>query len=499
MPQIVSELLPDAVLYPGQFLESADRRTQFWLQLDHNIVLYQDGDDIWAAGTVTLEPYALVMQLDGNLVAHDDTGAPVWGTGTHGHSGARLVVRDGEAVILTADGRVIWRAPQAVVAQPPQEQAPVTPRPSSPGRKPNVAKALRDALRAIRDIFARKPKPQAPKPHVPAPPVEEPAPPVVVAPVRPPRPTTLRGQFMIYTRNPWVGKTNLPADQAGRFFLAELDLVWDVMPEEAERILGEYIAMGFNHVTVGSPIDKGYHGHYPDVNWLDRPERYAAFLNWLLDRGVVFTLFAVPDMEPYYLDGDSSARSVGREAIERDFTPFYQRIAALVDVPRATPWWEQWASQDDMVWLFTWLRRLFPNAELRYHNAPGHLAPCWSNQHEGPAWRAVVAAGCDGLDFQAHPESMWDKNEPRTALGQCLYDLWDMLRRANGTDGDPWGGAIINPRTGQPITIDFFEGCAHPMYWWPRDQAERLPETWGREIRANVPGVRFLLDAKEPN
>jgi hypothetical protein len=49
------------------------------------------------------------MQADGNFVIYDDSGTPIWHTGTPGSSGAYLVVQnDGNVVIYSAGGGVLW-------------------------------------------------------------------------------------------------------------------------------------------------------------------------------------------------------------------------------------------------------------------------------------------------------------------------------------------------------------------------------------------------------
>lgn len=315
--------------------------------------------------------------------------------------------------------------------------------------------------------------------------------------VPPQAPSVLRGQFMLYTRNPWHGHPDFPRALPDRFFLAELDAVWDHQPDEAGRIIGEYKALGCNHVTVGPVLDKGYHGHYPDVNWLDKPERYADFLEWLRSHGIAYTMFVMPDMPPYYYHRNASECWIDREVVVKTFEPFFLHPRIQPLITRATPFWEQWSSKADMVWMFAWMRSMFPTADLRYHNGVGHLSPCWSNEEEGPAWRAVVEAGCDGMDFQAHPVYGWDSSEPRGAREQGIYDLWDMSRRFRG-DNSPWGDAIINPRTGRAITLTFFEGSAYSMFWGERSLYEDEPAKWGQAIRDAALDVQWLLDAKEP-
>jgi pseudomonalisin len=51
----------------------------------------------------------LVMQGDGNLVALDAAGHPVWDSGTEGHAGARLALQgDGNLVVYSVHDVALW-------------------------------------------------------------------------------------------------------------------------------------------------------------------------------------------------------------------------------------------------------------------------------------------------------------------------------------------------------------------------------------------------------
>lgn len=349
----------------------------------------------------------------------------------------------------------------------------------------NIAKQLRQLARFLGLLSRPKAKPT---PIKPAPePVPEPTP----APTPVERPTDLRGQFVIYTRNPWAGDPRFPRALPDRFFMAELDAVWDQKPEEAERIIAEYTALGCNHVTVGTPIDQGYHGHYPDVDWLARPERYAEFLRWLLAHGIEFSLFALPDTAEF-LDGTDQVRWA---AVESRLTPFYRRLVDLVEIRRVISGWEWYTRGADMVRVFAYLARTFPHARERlWHNPVGHLSPCQGTeyQHGGmtspQAWRAVAEAGCTGLAYQAWPINSPIPDTTRSHLAQLAYDLWDMRRRFTGVDS-PWGAAIVD-QIGRTLAVEYAEGTAYAMYW--TDTARTLGPVW-RQAALDA-GARFALD-----
>ncbi|WP_329138980.1 hypothetical protein OG552_32185 [Streptomyces sp. NBC_01476] len=62
----------------------------------------------------------VTLRPDGDLVAHDEDGTPLWSTGTAG-SGAEVleVCDDGDVVLLDGAGRVVWRTGTAVARPEP--------------------------------------------------------------------------------------------------------------------------------------------------------------------------------------------------------------------------------------------------------------------------------------------------------------------------------------------------------------------------------------------
>lgn len=357
----------------------------------------------------------------------------------------------------------------------------------------NIAKQLRQLMRFLGLLSRPKAKPTPTEPA----PVPEPVPAPQPEPTPIERPVDLRGQFVIYTRNPWAGDPRFPRALPDRFFMAELDAVWDQKPDEAERIIAEYKALGCNHVTVGPIKDVGYHYHYPDVDWTGNIERFAEFLRWLLAHGVEFTLFALPDNAPFF---ETPGRGWDMAAVSRVFAAPYARLGELVEIRRVVSAWEQWGPGANMVQVFRWLRRTFPGAtDLLWHNGVGHLGPCLGTEFErggmtsNEAWRAIAAEGCTGLALQTWPLNSTipshDGTPPLSHLDMLAYDIWDMRRRFVG-EASPWGGPIVSSLSGQPLTVEYMEGCAYAQYW--TDTARDIGPAW-RQAALDA-GARFALD-----
>jgi len=96
-------------LYPGQAVQSLDRRFALTYQTDGNLVLYGPAGARWST-QVFSSPGYVEMQVDGNFVVYAANGTPVWASGTSGARGAVLVVHnDGEVDIRTSQGLVVWQ------------------------------------------------------------------------------------------------------------------------------------------------------------------------------------------------------------------------------------------------------------------------------------------------------------------------------------------------------------------------------------------------------
>lgn len=322
------------------------------------------------------------------------------------------------------------------------------------------------------------------------------------------RPAVLRGRFVIRTRNPFAfmldehGQQRFPGAKPDRFFMAELDSLWRLDRAEAERILDEYLAAGWNSIPTGPIVEYGYseggqHGrrHYPDTNWLGDPDGFADFLAWLTSKGCHFRLYLAPNCAPYF-----KGTGVGwdMEAVERDLTPFYRhpRIQALVtDTVTA---WEEYAPIVEMGKIFGWQVRLFPKAEPSWHNPPKHLGAGNSDEDEGDCNRAMAKAGirCHRIQTVPPNEYRGGVNEfGRTACGQHEYDLWDMQRRYGHTDkpgpegqhaGRPWGDVRLPDGSKMRVVLE--ECCAFGDYWTDEDAAAEYTAAALRQ------GITEILD-----
>jgi len=105
-------LAPGWVRRPGQAVHSADGRFQFTYQSDGNLVLSQQGTQLWASNTSGTSPGRTIMQTDGNLVIYDGSGTAVWSSGTGGNPTSYdtflLVQDDGNVVIANISGQALW-------------------------------------------------------------------------------------------------------------------------------------------------------------------------------------------------------------------------------------------------------------------------------------------------------------------------------------------------------------------------------------------------------
>jgi hypothetical protein len=105
----VDTLTAGGRLYPGQAVQSLDRRFALTYQTDGNLVLYGPGGARWSTQVFSSPGYA-EMQVDGNFVVYASNGTPVWASGTSGARGASLVVHsDGQVDIRTSQGIVLWQ------------------------------------------------------------------------------------------------------------------------------------------------------------------------------------------------------------------------------------------------------------------------------------------------------------------------------------------------------------------------------------------------------
>jgi len=96
-------------MYPGQSVDTADRRFHLILQPDGNLVLYSPTKAIWATGTDGKSIAFLAMQPDGNMVLYDRSSKPVWYSSTNGRNNLHLVIQqDGNLVLYNGLNIPVW-------------------------------------------------------------------------------------------------------------------------------------------------------------------------------------------------------------------------------------------------------------------------------------------------------------------------------------------------------------------------------------------------------
>ena len=110
----VDTKLPTGILYPGQQIQTADRKYRAVLQSDGNFVLYAQSGAIWSSRTHGKPVVSLNMQPDGNLVLRDKNGGAIWYTKTHWYGPSYLTIQpDGNLVLRTLDGKATWNSQTA--------------------------------------------------------------------------------------------------------------------------------------------------------------------------------------------------------------------------------------------------------------------------------------------------------------------------------------------------------------------------------------------------
>jgi hypothetical protein len=103
-------VLPGTILRGGQAVRSESFKANLVMQMDGNVVVYDENNrPRWASGTWGNPGATLRFQTDGNLVVYTASGLPIWASQTYGNSGARLEVQDdGNVVIYNRNGLPIW-------------------------------------------------------------------------------------------------------------------------------------------------------------------------------------------------------------------------------------------------------------------------------------------------------------------------------------------------------------------------------------------------------
>lgn len=112
IPNLLSYVNPtlgnNAGMYPGQRLETADRRYTMVLQADGNLVVYSPSRALWASNTVGKNVAYLSMQEDGNLVLYDRQGKAVWWSGTNGRGPSRLLMQEDGNLVTYNGQQATW-------------------------------------------------------------------------------------------------------------------------------------------------------------------------------------------------------------------------------------------------------------------------------------------------------------------------------------------------------------------------------------------------------
>lgn len=106
-----SQLKINETLSQGSGLDSPNKRYQFTVQGDGNLMLYDSNDNIalWSSRTGGAGGIRAKLQSDGNFVLRDNKELPLWSTKTS-RSGANLLR-------LTNDGKLILSGPEGTVWQ----------------------------------------------------------------------------------------------------------------------------------------------------------------------------------------------------------------------------------------------------------------------------------------------------------------------------------------------------------------------------------------------
>lgn len=106
---VVTAAPTNSIIYPGQRIETADRKRYLILQYDGNLVLYSDNKALWATGTDGKAAKMLAVQGDGNMVLYSKSMSPLWNSQTASRGPSRLIIQgDSNLVLYRNDGPVVW-------------------------------------------------------------------------------------------------------------------------------------------------------------------------------------------------------------------------------------------------------------------------------------------------------------------------------------------------------------------------------------------------------
>ena len=100
------DIKADEALEKGDSIECNEYRLT--LQRDGNLVLYRNGQPLWATGSEGQGATKFLMQQDGNVVLYQGN-KPLFATDTDGNSGAYLRLQsDGNLVVYSRSGQPLW-------------------------------------------------------------------------------------------------------------------------------------------------------------------------------------------------------------------------------------------------------------------------------------------------------------------------------------------------------------------------------------------------------
>jgi hypothetical protein len=88
----------------GTQLMSSNLKYRLIIQLDGNMVLYNNSTPIWNSNTVGANKPTLVMQSDGNLVLYAIGTVPVWNSATVTGQYSKLQLQDDGNLVMYASG-----------------------------------------------------------------------------------------------------------------------------------------------------------------------------------------------------------------------------------------------------------------------------------------------------------------------------------------------------------------------------------------------------------
>jgi Ricin-type beta-trefoil lectin domain len=107
-PTIIRKQTTNLVFGRGTSWYSPNRRHQLVFQNDGNLVIYSNGNAVWATGTHNTATNQLAFQADGNLVLYN-SGKAVWASDTSGKPVSHLAIQDdGNIVIYGTNNQALF-------------------------------------------------------------------------------------------------------------------------------------------------------------------------------------------------------------------------------------------------------------------------------------------------------------------------------------------------------------------------------------------------------